>query len=247
MSRNAPSLLAETRALLQAHPDCAAILQLDPAALQDFPSLAAALLSGLALTPALAGTIARAYRDTTGLIEITDHDIRETARRNFEPGGPAATLLFSRGAQAVMAHRVAHALWTSGAQTLAMAVKSALGRALCTDIHPAARIGAGLWLDHGLGCVIGETAVIGEDISIWHNVTLGSTLTNAGPERHPQIGDRVVIGAGAILLGRIEIGAGANIAAGAIVLNDVAEATTFAGQKATARGPAKVSFQRGAE
>jgi serine O-acetyltransferase len=244
MSPSAPSLLDETRALLRAAPDCAAILQLDPTALQDFPSLAAALLSGLALNPALAAPIARVYRDAPGLIEITDHDIRETARRNVEPGGPAATLVFSRGAQAVMAHRVAHQLWTSGQHSLALAVKSALGRALCTDIHPAARIGAGFWLDHGLGCVIGETSVIGEDVSIWHNVTLGSSLTNASPDRHPQIGDRVVIGAGAILLGRIQIGAGANIAAGAIVLSDVPEATTFAGQKAVAKGPAKVSFQR---
>lgn len=237
------TLLAETRALLHTCPETAAILQLDPLALADFPSLAAALLSGLAQNPALGPHIAQAYREAP-LLELTEYDIRETARRNFEPGGPAATLLFSRGAQAVMAHRVAHQLWTSGQQTLAMAVKSALGRALCTDIHPAAKIGAGLWLDHGLGCVIGETARIDEDVSIWHNVTLGSTLTNSGPERHPQIGNRVVIGAGAILLGRIQIGADANIAAGAIVLNDVPPATTFAGQRAQAKGPAKVSFTR---
>ena len=236
------TLLGQTRDLLHQTPEVAAILQLDPTALMDFASLAAALLSNLAQNPALAPHIARSYRDHPALRDLTEHDIAETARRNFEPGGPAATLLFSRGAQAEMAHRAAHQLWSDGEQTLAMALKSALGRALGTDIHPAAKIGAGLWLDHGLGCVIGETATIGADVSIWHNVTLGSTLTNSGPERHPQIGDRAVIGAGAILLGRIQIGADANIGAGAIVLTDVPAATTFAGQKATAKGPAKVSF-----
>jgi len=90
--------------------------------------------------------------------------------------------------------------------------------------------------------VVGETAVIGKDVSIWHNVTLGSTLTDSGPNRHPRVGDCAVIGAGAILLGDIDIGEGANIAAGAIVVSDVPAYTTMVGAKGRNVGAAKVSF-----
>lgn len=236
------ALLFDVKALLAASPPTAAIFGFAAPELISFPHLAGALLGHIAQSPAVAAEVRRAY-DDPALVTLSLRDIHETARRNFEPGGAAAALLFSRGVQAVMAHRAAHALWSSD-PTLALALKSSLGRALATDIHPAAQIGAGFWLDHGLGCVIGETTVIGDNVSIWHNVTLGSTLTNSGPQRHPLIGDDVVIGAGATLLGRITIGQGANIAAGAIVLQDVPSATTFAGQRATAKGPARVSFQR---
>lgn len=238
------ALLPDIATLLQTSPQTAQILGLGTRSLQDLPSLLGDLMGGLCLNQQVGTQIRRAYSDAPKLAQITLYDITETARRNFEPGGRAAALLFSRGVHAVIAHRAAHHFWQASDFTLAMALKSTLGRALSTDIHPAARIGAGFWLDHGLGCVIGETAVIGEDVSIWHNVTLGSTLTNSGPNRHPKIGDRVVIGAGATLLGNIHIGADANIAAGAIVLTDVPSATTFAGIKASAKGPAKVTFKK---
>jgi len=169
-------------------------------------------------------------------------DISETARRNFEPGGVAATLLFSRGVHAILAHRVAHQLWLNNNKNLALAIKSTLGRALSTDIHPAAQIGSGLWLDHGLGFVVGETAVIEDDVSIWHNVTLGSTLTDSGTTRHPRIKQGAVIGAGAMILGDITIGEGATVAAGAIVLDDVPANRVIVGHKASLKGEAKVSF-----
>ncbi len=176
------------------------------------------------------------------LRRIALRDILETARRNFEPAGPAASLLFSRGIHATLAHRVAHQLWQEGQHNLALAVKATIGRALCTDIHPAARIGSGFWLDHGLGFVVGETALIEEDVSIWHNVTLGSTLNDSGPTRHPTIRRGAVIGAAAQILGNIEIGKAATIAAGAIVINDIPAGKVAVGTKARVVGDSQVSL-----
>ncbi|WP_417243772.1 serine O-acetyltransferase [Celeribacter sp.] len=234
------TLVDDVRAVLHAEPLAAAMLDLDPFA--DFAQLAGALFARLCNSEAIGRTVAATYAGTAGLTEMTRYDISETARRNFEPGGAPATLLFSRGVQAIMAHRVAHQLWTAGDVTCALALKSVCGRVFATDIHPAAQIGAGLWLDHGLGFVAGQTAVIAEDVSIWHNVTLGSTLTDSGPCRHPQVGTGAVIGAGAILLGAITVGANANIAAGSIVVEDVPAGRVVAGSKATLRGPARVRF-----
>lgn len=182
------------------------------------------------------------YSNNNQLLNKTIRDISETARRNFEPGGIAATLLYSRGVHAIIAHRVAHDLWLNGEHHVSLALKTTLGRALATDIHPAACIGSGIWLDHGLGFVVGETAVIEDDVSIWHNVTLGSTLTDNGSTRHPTIKRAAVIGAGATLLGDITIGEGATVAAGAIVLNDIPAGRVAAGTKATIRGHSTVSF-----
>ncbi len=217
-----------------------AILNLAP--FDDFAEMAGALFLSVTQNPAVGRSVAAAYRADTGLVALTTYDIEETARRNFEPGGAAGTFLFARGIHAVMAHRVAHQLWARGDTLHALALKTVCGRALNTDMHPAAQIGAGLWLDHGLGFVVGETSVIEEDVSIWHNVTLGSTLNDAGPHRHPHIGRGAVIGAGAVLLGGIKVGAGANIGAGAIVVQDVADRSLVVGHKAQTKGPARISF-----
>lgn len=233
-------LVKDVQALLEDAPRMAQVLDLRP--FEDFAQLAGALLRQLCGSDAIGNIVHKVYASDAQLVETTLYDINETARRNFEPGGPAATLLFSRGVQAIMAHRVAHQLWVTGDRYLSLAIKAASGRAFATDIHPAAQIGAGLWLDHGLGLVVGETCVIGEDVSIWHSVTLGSTLNDSGSHRHPHIGSGAVIGAGAILLGGITIGAGANIAAGAIVVEDIPDGRVAAGAKATLRGPAGVSF-----
>jgi serine O-acetyltransferase len=235
-------LLTEVQEVLAAAPEARAILGLGD--FDSFASLAGALFASLTANAAVGRAVASAYGAEPALVALSAYDIAETARRNFEPGGPAATLLFARGVQAVMAHRVAHQFWGQGDRTLALAIKAVCGRAFGTDMHPAARVGAGLWLDHGLGFVLGETAVIEEDVSIWHNVTLGSTLTDDGPFRHPHVGRGAVIGAGAILLGGIRIGAGANIGAGAIVVEDVAEGALVLGPKAQARGAARVRFAK---
>lgn len=233
-------LIKDVQNMLDSAPEVNAILGVGP--FDDFASLAGALFASLTGNYAIGQTVAETYCADKTLAEMSCYDIEETARRNFEPGGASATVLFSRGIHAVMAHRVAHKIWTDGNPTLALALKATCGRSFDTDIHPAARIGAGVWFDHGLGCVIGETSVIEEDVSIWHNVTLGSTLNDDGPRRHPHVGRGAVIGAGAILLGGILIGKGSNIAAGAIVVEDVADNSLVVGCKAQLRGKARVSF-----
>lgn len=234
------TLVEDTKTLLNASPQTAALLGLSP--FEDFAQLAGMLFAALCHNPGLGATVSTIYAESPDLVDLTTRDITEVARRNFEPGAGPATLLFSRGVQAIMAHRVAHKLWTDGDTNLALAVKSITGRSFSTDIHPAAQIGAGLWLDHGLGFVVGETSVIAEDVSIWHNVTLGSTLTDSGQRRHPRIETGAVVGAGAILLGGITVGAEANIAAGAIVVEDVPAGARAIGSKAQIRGHARVSF-----
>ncbi|WP_108816755.1 serine O-acetyltransferase [Loktanella sp. Alg231-35] len=232
-------LVEDVRTLLAGDRQAADLLGLGP--FEDFPDLAGALFS--ALCNQRAGRIvAQTYRETPTLLADTERDILETARRNFEPGGPAAVLLFSRGVHATIGHRVANALRQRGEATLSMALKATFGRAFATDIHPAVQIGPGFWLDHGLGFVAGETTVIGQNVSIWHNVTLGSTFNNSGPDRRPKIEDGAVIGAGALVLGNITVGAGANIGAGAIVMDDVPAGRVVVGTKARDIGPARVSF-----
>ncbi|NIZ61671.1 serine acetyltransferase [Sedimentitalea sp. CY04] len=232
-------LVDDVKTLLAADTKAAEILDLSP--FEDFAGLAGALF-GAICGASIGSLVGQTYDQTPEIVAQTLRDIEETARRNFEPGGVAAVLLFSRGVHATMGHRVAHTLWQNGETSLAMTLKAAFGRAFATDIHPGAQIGAGFWLDHGLGFVAGETAVIGKDVSIWHNVTLGSTFNNPGPDRHPKIEDGAIIGAGALVLGNIKIGAGANIAAGAIVLDDVPAGRVVVGAKAREIGPARVSF-----
>lgn len=160
-------------------------------------------------------------------------DLEAITRLNFEPGGLVGTWLGGRGFHMLVAHRLAHRLWQQGQRELAIACKT--GAALLgADIHPAARLGQGLFLDHGIGLVVGETAVIEDGVCLWHGVTLGSTLMASG-DRHPKIRRGAVLGAGATILGNVEVGAGAVVASGSVVLSDVAPETTIAGNPATPR------------
>lgn len=237
------SVVVDVQRLMESRPDIAVLLGLNADATRSFGDLAAAVLGSVCQgNVQLMETVGQVFRDNPSLNALCEHDIAETARRNFEPGGMAATILYARGVQAVMAHRVSHQLWLDGDAELSLALKAVCGRALATDIHPGARIGAGFWLDHALGFVAGETVVIEEDVSIWHGVTLGSTLSDSGDTRHPAIGRGAVIGAGAIVLGNIRIGAGANVAAGSIVLKDVPDHTAVVGTKAREVGAARISF-----
>lgn len=235
-------LCQQVEALLQADSAISLITSINESDCQSISHLFGALLANAANGNLQLKTLCReVFAHHPDLRKIALRDISETARRNFEPAGSAASLLFSRGIHATLAHRVAHQLWQENT-TLALAVKSTLSQSLCTDIHPAAMIGSGFWLDHGLGFVMGETAIIEDDVSIWHNVTLGSTLTDSGPTRHPTIRRGAVIGAGAQILGNIEIGEGAMVAAGAIVLNDIAARKVAVGVKAKVVGESQVSF-----
>jgi len=132
------------------------------------------------------------------------------------------------GIHAVWWHRFAHVLWNRRARFIARVVAACARAATGVEIHPAARIGRRLFIDHGMGVVIGETAVVGDDVLIFHGVTLGGTSTAAG-RRHPTVGHEVVIGAGAKLLGPITVGDRARIGANAVVLLDVPPDSTAVG------------------
>ncbi len=146
-------------------------------------------------------------------------------------------LLYFKGFHALETHRFAHALWGQGRRDFALYLQSQSSRIFGVDIHPAARIGQGIMIDHATGVVIGETASVGDNTSILHGVTLGGSGKECG-ERHPKIGHSVMIGAGAKILGNIRIGCCARIAAGSVVLKDVPENTTVAGVPAKVIGPA---------
>ncbi|KAL0328550.1 UNVERIFIED_CONTAM: Serine acetyltransferase 3, mitochondrial [Sesamum calycinum] len=125
-----------------------------------------------------------------------------------------------KGFLACQAHRIAHNLWSNGRRILALLIQNRVSEVFAVDIHPGAKIGRGIMLDHATGLVIGETAVIGNNVSILHNVTLGGTGKDSG-DRHPKIGDGVLIGAGTCVLGNVRIEDGAKIGAGSVVLKPV--------------------------
>lgn len=154
------------------------------------------------------------------LLAVVDRD--PACNRLIEP------LLYFKGFHALETHRFAHLLWKSGRKDFALYLQSQCSRVFSIDIHPAARIGRGIFIDHGHALVIGETAVVGDDVSMLHSVTLGGTGKESG-DRHPKIGNGVMIGAGAKVLGNISIGPCSRIAAGSVVLKDVPPRTTVAG------------------
>ncbi len=146
--------------------------------------------------------------------------------------------LYYKGFHALQAHRVSHWLWTEGRQSLAMFFQNRVSTKFAVDIHPAARIGRGIMLDHATGLVIGETARVGNNVSILQSVTLGGTGKEHG-NRHPKICDGVLISAGAKILGNICVGEGAKVGAGSVVLEPVPPHTTVAGVPAKVVGKPK--------
>ncbi len=146
-------------------------------------------------------------------------------------------LLYFKGYQAVQAYRVGHWLWEQGRKDLAYFIQARVSEIFGIDIHPNARIGKGLMIDHAHSIVIGETAVVGDNVSMLHSVTLGGT-GKEDDDRHPKIGDGVLIGAGAKVLGNIRVGNCSRIAAGSVVLEDVPDCKTVAGVPARIVGEA---------
>lgn len=163
------------------------------------------------------------------LVAISDRD--PACHRLLQP------ILYFKGYQAVQAYRVGHHLWREGHRDLAYFVQMRVSEIFGVDIHPAARIGQGIMIDHAHSIVIGETAVVGDNVSMLHSVTLGGTGKQE-EDRHPKIGDGVLIGAGAKVLGNITVGNCSRIAAGSVVLEEVPPCKTVAGIPARIVGEA---------
>jgi serine O-acetyltransferase len=162
---------------------------------------------------------------------VATYDRDPATNRFIEP------LLYFKGFHAIETHRLAHWLWTRGRKDFAFYLQSRSSSVFQTDIHPAARMGRGIFLDHATGLVVGETAVIDDDVSLLHDVTLGGTGNENG-DRHPKISHGVMIGAGAKILGDIEVGHCARIAAGSVVLKSIPNNVTVAGVPARVIGEA---------
>lgn len=182
----------------------------------------------------IAQTAYEADADVTGaaradLVATFDRD--PACHRFIQP------LLFFKGYQAVQAYRVGHWLWRNGQKDLSYFMQMRISEVFGVDIHPAAKIGQGIMIDHAHSIVVGETAVVGDNVSMLHSVTLGGT-GKEDDERHPKIGDGVLIGAGAHVLGNIEIGHCSRIAAGSVVLASVPPMKTVAGVPAKIVGEA---------
>ena len=166
-----------------------------------------------------------------GIIKAVKQDLKAAKERDPACISYVHCFLNYKGFLACQAHRVAHNLWSQGRKVLALLIQNRVSEVFAVDIHPGAKIGSGILLDHATGVVVGETAVIGNNVSILHNVTLGGTGKVCG-DRHPKIGDGVLIGAGTCILGNIKIGDGAKIGAGSVVLKEVPPRTTAVGNPA---------------
>jgi serine O-acetyltransferase len=183
--------------------------------------------------------IRQAYQDaldhTPALGDIFRADVVATYDRDPATNRFIEPVLYYKGFHAIQTHRLAHWLWGKGRKDFAYYLQSRASAVFNCDIHPAARIGRGIFLDHASGLVVGETAAIEDDVSMLHDVTLGGTGNEAG-DRHPKIGRGVMIGAGAKILGNIEVGHCARIAAGSVVVKPVPNNKTVAGVPARVIG-----------
>ncbi|WP_298229357.1 serine O-acetyltransferase [Gryllotalpicola sp.] len=172
--------------------------------------------------------------------------IREdiAAVRTNDPAARTSAEVFwlYSGMHALWAHRVAHAWWQGGAKGPARALAQWTRAVTGVEIHPAATIGRRVVIDHGMGVVIGETAEVGDDVLIYHGVTLGGRSLAKGVKRHPTIGDRVTIGAGAKVLGPIEIGAGSQIGANSVVVRSAPAGSVLTGIPAQVRSSASIDM-----
>lgn len=232
----------EAEAIARREPELAGLVH---AGVLDQPSLEETIAERVAnrlADPQLHAThIVHAFRDAldddpslaetmrVDLVAVFDRD--PACERLIEP------ILYFKGFQAIMAHRVAHSLWTRGRRDFALMLQSRTSAEFQVDIHPAVPMGRGIFIDHATGVVIGQTARIGDDVSLLQGVTLGGTGKHGG-DRHPKIGSGVLVGAGAKILGNFEIGHCSRIAAGSVVLSAVPPNVTVAGVPARIVGSA---------
>lgn len=211
------------------------------------PYLQKAVLSQPALDVALSAHLARLLDNPFVPYESLNHlicqtldkypeimaavcrDIEACRERDAACSHYLLPFLYFKGFHALQAYRIAHALYQNGQCALAGFLQNLVSERFAVDIHPAARIGSGILFDHATGVVIGETAVVEDDVSLLHGVTLGGSGLARGKDRHPKVRRGVLLSTGAKVLGCVEVGEGAKVAAGSLVLEDVPAHTTVAG------------------
>lgn len=176
-----------------------------------------------------------AMRSDPGIADAVQADILAVRERDPAVACCLVPLLYLKGVHALSSYRIAHWLWNDGRTLLAVHLQNRISETFGVDIHPAAKIGKGILMDHATSVVIGETAFVGDNVSMLHEVTLGGTGKASG-DRHPKVRQDVLIGAGAKILGNVEVGEGAKIGAGSVVLTDVPPHSTVAGVPAVAVG-----------
>jgi len=180
---------------------------------------------------------AETLRDHLDIGQAARVDLAATLERDPACHRAIEPLLYFKGYQAIQTHRFAHAMHKSGRRDFALYLQSRASQVFQVDINPAVPMGKGIMLDHGTGLVIGETAIVGDNVSLLQNVTLGGT-GKADQDRHPKIGNGVLIGAGAKVLGNIKVGDCSRVGAGSVVLKEVPPRTTVAGVPAKVIGEA---------
>jgi len=176
-----------------------------------------------------------AYLLQPAIVDAAMADIQAVISRDPAVSSFLTVLIHFKGFQALQVHRLAHYMWQKGRTDLALFIQSRNSEAFSVDIHPAAKIGQGVMFDHATGIVIGETAVVEDNVSILQGVTLGGTGSETG-DRHPKVREGVMIGSGAKILGNIEIGKGSKVGAGSVVLNSVKPCRTVVGVPAKVVG-----------
>lgn len=216
---NEPGLASLVNATILAHHDLAAALSYQLARKLGDQEMRAMSIREMA---------EQAYASDPSLLAKAEADLRAVMERDPACKGYLQPFLFFKGFQALQTHRIAHWLWTEGRTTLAFHFQSRMSELFQVDIHPAAEFGAGIFMDHATGIVVGETARVGDEVSMLHGVTLGGTGAERG-DRHPKIMKGVLLGAGAKVLGNVVIGEYAKVASGSVVLKDVPAGCTAAG------------------
>ena len=236
------NIRSEAQQTMASEPVLAPFLQ---ATLLDHGSMGEALSFHLANKLASSAMPASMLRDIMSevfaeptVVQAAARDIQATVDRDSACHLYSSPFLYFKGFMALQAYRVAHSLWQSDQRSLALLIQHRISLVFAVDIHPAAVIGSGLMIDHATGLVIGETAVVEDSVSIMQSVTLGGTGKESG-DRHPKIRCGVLLGPGAKILGNIEIGEGAMVAASSVVLKPVAPHDIVAGVPASVVGHTK--------
>jgi serine O-acetyltransferase len=219
VAREEPSLASLVNAVILRHSDMASALSYQLARKLGDQELRAMSLREVAQ---------EAYAADPTIVANAEADLQAVYERDPACKGYIQPFLHFKGFQSLQTHRLAHWLWRRGRESLAFYLQSRVSELFQVDIHPAAEIGEGAFFDHGTGIVIGETARVGRDVSMLHGVTLGGTGAERG-DRHPKVGNGVLLGAGAKVLGNITIGDNAKIASGSVVLIAVPSGCTAAG------------------